>query len=64
MSFELDIHCDVCGETVFYCSQNRVPGKYPMIRMARNKGWSIGKYHLCPGCKKKRRQLIADGRLS
>lgn len=63
MSFEVDIHCDACGDTVYYCSHYNVITKGRMIKHAREHGWSIGKYHLCPDCKKKRNKLKAEGLL-
>lgn len=64
MSFEVDIHCDGCGETIYICHHDRVVTKGLMIRKARKHGWSIGKYHLCPECRKKRNKLKAEGWLT
>lgn len=61
MSFELDIHCDACGNTLYYCSHTNVPTKGFMIRQARKSGWSVGKYHLCPECKKNISKLKKEG---
>ena len=64
MSFETDIHCDGCGETVYICYHDYVATKKLMIAKARENGWSIGKYHLCPDCKAKREKLKKDGWLN
>ena len=61
MSFETDIYCDGCGEVIFYCAHDSVSTKGGMIRQARKQGWSIGKYHLCPKCKKNRTKLKKEG---
>lgn len=42
------IICDKCGERI---SWEHV-GKTHVIRFARMRGWSIGKKHLCPNCRK------------
>lgn len=52
------ITCDGCGQQLVYGNimpQNR------LIVLARQERWSIGKYHLCPSCKKKMKELI-EGR--
>lgn len=61
MSFETDVHCDGCGETIYI---SRIVPKWLITEKARSEGWSIGKYHLCPECKKKRRQLRNEGWLN
>ena len=58
MSFETSVYCDGCGDTVYILS---IAPKWMIVKRARENGWSIGKYHLCPECKKKRRQLKKDG---
>ncbi|RGX53836.1 hypothetical protein DWV16_16120 [Anaerotruncus sp. AF02-27] len=44
------IECDICGATIGY---NGIVGKKYLILFAREKGWTIGKYHKCPQCNKK-----------
>ncbi len=58
MAFCTEIVCDGCS---FYITKSRILSKEQMIHIAREAGWSIGKYHLCPECRKKRHQLIKDG---
>lgn len=58
MSFETAVHCDGCGDTIFIC---QIVPKWLITEKARESGWSMGKYHLCPECKKKRGQLKKDG---
>lgn len=50
--FETSIFCDKCG-----CgfSFPEVEPKWFMTETAREKGWTIGKRHLCPNCNKKNR---------
>lgn len=50
--FETSIFCDKCG-----CgfSFPNVEPKWFMTKIARQKGWTIGKRHLCPGCNNKNR---------
>lgn len=64
MSFETDIHCDSCGASVYICHHDYVATKKIMIKKARENGWAIGKYHLCPDCKGKREKLKKDGWLN
>ena len=59
--FETTIICDGCGGVISYA---QIVNKTGMTMTARKKGWSIGKYHLCPECKKKRSQLKKEGRLN
>lgn len=61
MSFETSIHCDGCGDTVYTVS---IAPKWLIVKMARERGWSVEKYHLCPKCKKKRMQLKKGGWLN
>lgn len=53
------IVCENCGTADFY---SLVPKSW-ITKWAREKGWSIGKQHLCPDCrknKKKRGRRAAD----
>lgn len=46
------IRCDKCGLTM------QTPGvtpKWLMERLFRDKGWTCGKQHLCPTCRRKRK---------
>lgn len=61
MAFCTEIVCDACSDCI---TKGRLCTKGQMIRNARDQGWSIGKYHLCPECKKKRKQLIKEGWLN
>lgn len=51
--FETSIFCDKCG-----CgfSFPNVEPKWFMTKIAREKGWTIGKRHLCPDCNNKNRR--------
>ena len=53
-----EIVCDVCALCI---TRQTIVTKGDMIKIARKNGWSVGKYHLCPDCKKIRGQLIKDG---
>lgn len=46
------IECDRCGEKIWY---NHI-GKTHILRWSRENGWSIGKKHLCPYCRKEIRK--------
>ena len=58
MAFCTEIICDACASCI---TIGTIATKGSMVRTARKQGWSIGKYALCPECKKKRKQLIKDG---
>lgn len=61
MAFATEIYCDGCYKVI------KNPGictKGYMIRSARNKGWSIGKWHLCPYCKNHKKKLKEKGYIS
>jgi len=58
MSLCTEIYCDGCGVGLRYSG---CIGKTHIQRWARKDGWSIGKYDLCPDCKKNRKQLKKDG---
>lgn len=58
MAFCTEIVCDACGICI---TKNTLRTKGQMIHIARQEGWSIGKYHLCPECRKRRRLLIKEG---
>lgn len=60
MGFITGIQCDGCGLEMFFAS---IEPKWLITDRARKEGWSIGKWHLCPECKKHRRELIKDGTL-
>lgn len=60
MSFKTSICCDGCGDSL-YCMD--ILTKQYITSSAREFGWSVGKYHLCPECKKKRAALIKEGYL-
>ncbi len=51
------IFCDRCGYADFYHLTN----KTEIVRISRRKGWSIGKRHLCPECRKNKK--TGGGRL-
>lgn len=59
--FETAIICDGCGGAIAYADNVH---KCILVMIAREKGWSIGKYHLCPDCKKMRKKLKKDGVLN
>jgi Fe2+ or Zn2+ uptake regulation protein len=61
MALATEMYCDGCGEIRHF---NNCIGKVAMERWARQDGWSIGKYHLCPECRKKKSQLIKEGWLT
>lgn len=58
MALATEMYCDGCGEIRHF---NSCIGRTVMERMARKDGWSVGKYHLCPVCRKNKKQLIKDG---
>lgn len=43
------IQCDGCGLEMFF---NSIVSKWLIVNIARKEGWSVGKWHLCPKCKK------------
>ena len=51
--FETSIFCDKCGCRFSFPN---VEPKWFMTKIARGKGWTIGKRHLCPGCNNKNRR--------
>ena len=51
------IVCENCGTADFY---SLVPKSW-ITKWAREKGWSIGKQHLCPECRKNKK--MGGGRL-
>lgn len=54
------ITCDGCG---LQQQSHIIMPKNRLIVLAKQEGWSIGKYHLCPFCKKKMKELIEGGYL-
>lgn len=48
MAFRRIIECDGCS---FYMDYSNHVNIKIMTEDARKKGWSIGKWHLCPTCK-------------
>ena len=60
MGFITGIQCDGCGLEMFFAS---IEPKWLLVDRARKEGWSIGKWNLCPECKKHRRELAKDGML-
>lgn len=48
--FERRIYCDKCKKG-FYVEN--IVSKWMMVNKARELGWTIGKMHLCPNCKRK-----------
>lgn len=58
MSFETTIHCDGCGEPLYW---SKIISKASVVARARKDGWSIGKNHLCPECRKKKSKLKKEG---
>lgn len=50
MSFCTEIVCDGCCDCI---TIGKICTESQMIHNARANNWSIGKYHLCPECKKK-----------
>lgn len=47
--FETNMICDNCGDGFQFQS---IKSKWFMIKTARIMGWSVGKKHLCPNCRK------------
>lgn len=47
--FETSIYCDKCGSGYSFPD---IEPKYFMIKIVREKGWTVGKKHLCPNCRK------------
>lgn len=50
------IECDRCGKTSWYGHI----GKTYILKWSRENGWSIGKQHLCPNCRKKKTTTTKD----
>lgn len=50
---QTSIFCDKCGNGFSF---DGIEPKWFMIEMARKKGWSIGKRHLCPNCRERKRR--------
>ena len=48
------ICCDKCGKQLTYLT---AVGSTCMKSLARKGGWSVGKQHLCPNCRKKKRSM-------
>ena len=61
MGFCTEVVCDGCADVIH---RNRILSKGLITRIARKEGWSIGKYTLCPKCKKNRAKLKKDGWLN
>lgn len=47
-------YCDECGDQITYekTSKEWLPSKMQLIRFARKRGWTVGKYILCPDCRR------------
>ena len=58
MAFCSEIVCDGCGVSI---SIMRIATKGEMIRLARSDGWSVGKWELCPDCRRKKAELLKNG---
>lgn len=58
MAFCTEIVCDACNDCI---TRGTLCTKGKIIHIARKAGWSVGKYHLCPECRGKRKQLIKEG---
>lgn len=45
--------CDKCGNSVVFSktTDEWIPSKTHLVRIARKNGWSIGKRVLCPKCR-------------
>lgn len=58
--FETSIFCDKrgCGVAVKDIATKRL-----MVFWARENGWSIGKRHLCPNCRAKRKRRAGEQRV-
>lgn len=50
MSIIRGVICDCCGEMMYWTSN---VSKECIAKIARKKGWTIGKRCLCPECRKK-----------
>ena len=50
-------YCDQCGKEYSYtaCYKDFLPSKAQLIRLIRVNGWSVGKYILCPNCRRKKK---------
>lgn len=51
--FQKDMYCDECSNMFSVYSKFKFPPDYVIEKMARSKGWSVGKRCLCPTCRKK-----------
>ena len=58
MAFYTEIECDSCNTSI---TRGTIVTKGEMVRTARSRGWSVGKYHLCPTCRKERNRLKKKG---
>ena len=58
MGFYTEIVCEGCSTCITIGS---IATKGSMRRIARKNGWSVGKYHLCPDCRKNRKKLVKEG---
>jgi len=58
MARATEMYCDGCGKIRHYsgCVCN-----IHMEKLARKDGWSIGKWDLCPDCKKQKQKLKREG---
>ena len=54
MGFISGICCDGCGLEMYFES---IEPKYMIVDRARKNGWSVGKLHLCPQCRKNKKEL-------
>lgn len=52
--FQTSVICDKCSEKLSYRDNIH---KNIMIMLARDHGWTMGKYHLFPNCKNRNRQI-------
>lgn len=50
--FETSIYCDKCKKGFSFL---KIEPKWFMVQEARDQGWTIGKMHLCPDCKRRRK---------
>ena len=58
MAFATETYRDGCNEVIHHTG---IKTRKSMIRSARNSGWSIGKWHLCPYCRNHKKELKEQG---
>lgn len=58
MAMATEMYCDGCNKVIHHDS---IRTKGSMIRSARKQGWSVGKWDLCPYCRKNKKKLKEQG---